>query len=187
MEKLVSNMREMSLRGGRGGGDESNQEPMNVMSKANLLLTPIEGDIFGLGNGSTTDLAQSSTYVALPNPPRQYPSGVSLEDVDEEFDSFLPPGIVLCDEARASSSTSFLNTTMPVQQSRDSPPSRPKSPRSNINNVPRYLKTPPTRRKPFEIYENHIVDEELPMEKRKKKRGPTNRSRFYENHVSPLA
>lgn len=138
----------------------------NLMSQANLLLTPLDGDIF-TETGSLDDpyIIQCPPNTAIGS------SSPEMSSTDDE----LPPGIVLC------SSIPKVQPTPP--QPRNGNGIEKESTFANAQKVPAPRKK---SRGLHDIYDNHIIDEELPLEKssRKKDSGLSlNRSRFYEIHV----
>lgn len=148
------------------------QEPLNIMSHANLLLTPMDGDIFMedsilsdpfvVQNSTDTENTETTTTVS--------PEADCMGDFDEE----LPPGIVLCESA----------SLKPNQPQISKEKEKPLPPPSQLAD---YQKTPPqSRRQSLDVYDNHIIDDELPMEKKSKKGSPQKRSRFYQIHVGLL-
>ncbi|VDO02982.1 unnamed protein product [Rodentolepis nana] len=165
MDELAKNISRLSLR----QNPSESHEPLSIMSQANLLLTPLTGDIFT--NDSILNdpfIEQYSTPVKTETTANILPEASCIDDFEEE----LPPGIVLCE------STPLERNAPHASKAKD----KPLSP-SQLEN---YQKTPPhSQANLMDVYDNHIIDEELPMEKRgKRKKGPSNTSRFYQIHVS---
>nr|CUU99449.1 hypothetical transcript [Hymenolepis microstoma] len=147
MDELVNKISRLSVR----QNPSESEEPLNIISQANLLLTPMSGDIF------TDDSILSDPFVVQDSTAPISPGASCMSDVEEE----LPPGIVLCE------STSLERNIPHIS-----------------DGEVEYQKTPPhSRVNLLDVYDNDIVDEELPMESRsKRKRGPSNKSRFYQIH-----
>ncbi|KAM7534585.1 hypothetical protein Aperf_G00000110235 [Anoplocephala perfoliata] len=193
--------------------EPTDHEHLNVVSQANLLLTPLEGDMFtslgdpfniqcpsnvSLDPGSpemtssdddelppgimlctspskmqptpsqsrTIEKESRPANVQETSPPRKNSNG--LEDI---YDDELPPGIVLCSspskmQPKPSQPRTIEKESRPANAQETSPP------RKNSNGLE-------------DIYDNHIIDDELPLENSVGKKGssqPANKSRFYEIH-----
>ncbi|KAM7534140.1 hypothetical protein Aperf_G00000110356 [Anoplocephala perfoliata] len=159
-EEKREEMNELVNAMGRLIVEPTDHEHLNVVSQANLLLTPLEGDMF-------TSLGDPFSI--------QCPSNVSLDPGSPEMtfsdDDELPPGIVLCSspskmQPKPSQPRTIEKESRPANAQEASPP------RKNSNGLE-------------DIYDNHIIDDELPLENSVGKRGssqPANKSRFYEIH-----
>ncbi|KAM3183256.1 hypothetical protein ACTXT7_010702 [Hymenolepis weldensis] len=164
-DQLINSISRVSL----GPNPPESQEPLNIMSHANLLLTPMDGDIF------MEDSIHIDPFIVQNSTDTETTATVSPEaDCVGDFDEELPPGIVLCEPAS-------LKLNQPQISKEKEKPLPPPPPPPQFSD---YQKTPPqSRRQSLVVYDNHIVDDELPMEKKSKKgRNPQNRSRFYQIH-----